>query len=349
MQSRIIRDSSVTVPSRSELLESDSRGFRTYWLVQEDYRIEDGLVKPLASGKPVDVTEKFFTLASLSRYLPMTRPELPFEFAKLARADDADIVQFVRRYGLLGYREAFETTLSIYKTFEFLATTPRGEEDKPPEKIPDFSRFFHEGINDGDPLAWVVSHAKTVNFVLELHDALKDKRQLKAKLEELKIHTVEYGDWPIEYRYAQRGELYPECCKTKRGSESDFEFAGGIIECIVNANLKGGISRELLIDLEPENSKKTARQNTLISTFQANSLIDCIYWHLADAIAGSTVKRCLYCKRFFNATHLKRLYCPPPMGLSGEGSCAQNDRAKRLRAKPQKLKKNRRKDGRQHS
>ena len=337
----------MRIPSKSDLFASDNRGFRTYWLVDGDYALREGVITPLVDGEPAQVyagssmamdpgsTGRSF----VKRYLPMTRPELPFEFAKLAEGSGEAILRFVRHYGLLGYREAFETTLSIYKEFEFLVNTPEGEEDSPPSTVPDFGQFYHEGIRYGDPLSWILSHAETVSFVVNLYGALSDKQKLRVMIEALEERN-ERREKLLKWKYAQRGDLYRHSqVIVDPPSDDPQECARYIIAWTINQNLDGGVSRKLIIDLERSRAVHLPhRERAILNAFQAKSLMDCIYWHLADAIAGGTVKPCLFCGKFFNATSLKRMYCPPPMGYDGDGPCAQNDRArrKRLRDKQEK-------------
>ena len=327
----------MRLPSKTELFASDERAFRTYWSVDEDYLIEEGVVKPTKSGKPVEVEVVDLDGRSIvQRYLPMARPELPFEFAKLASGTDGAVLEFVRNYGLLGYREAAETTLAIYRRFEFLATTPEGdgegegegEETTPP--LPNLEHFFDVAAwHHGDPLSWIFSHADTVRFVLDLHGALKEKDRLKVLLGKLATHRNDRYEKMLEWKFAERGQLDRQWMVIADPPDDDpVECARYIIAWIVNRNLRGGVSRELLIDTDLQ---RPDRKRSVQSVFQAESLIDCIYWQLADAIVGQAIRRCLFCGRFFSATTLKRKYCPPPMGYTGDGPCAQNDRARRRR------------------
>ena len=294
----------------------------------------------------------------VKRYLPMIRPELPFEFAKLAHSSEDAVLKFVRNYGLLGYRNAAFTTVEMFLTTAFGDILDREERERdnlpPKESGFDFRRLFHPWINAGDPVSWVLTHAETVKFVLDLNEALKDRHQLNVQLERLTVQGQNTRTY-IEYRFAKRGRLHATVCQTGRNGEDDTIFARGIIAKIMNENLNGGVSRALTVDLE---RRRTRQNRTLLSVFRAESLMDCIYWHLADAIAGEMIKRCLFCGRFFNAITLKRLYCPPPMGYQGDGPCAQNDRAKRKRARDREkamakkstnVMKREKRDGRQHS
>lgn len=303
----------MKIPDGAELRASDERAFRTSWLVYEDYIVRKGVLQPLANGVPIGILS---ARGATKRYLPIARIELPFEFAKLANSSEDTILRFVRNYGLLGYHQAVNTTLGVFK---FAASLQQG-------KSPADKYLVHPGIDFGDPVSWILSHAETVKLVLDLNEALKDRQLLKQILERM---TVQGESWPIGFRYIERGHLYSHSIKMIREGKDDFDCIRGIIAHIMNRNLNGGISRELILDVNPE---RRSEGRHLLSVFGANSLIDCIYWLLADAIVGNSIKRCKFCNRFFNVSTLKRIYCPPPMGNLGNGPCAQNDRARRKRA-----------------
>lgn len=303
----------IIIPDGAEFRASDERAFRTSWPVSEDYVICEGVVQALANGVPIGILSE---RDATKRYLPIARTELPFEFAKLANSSEDVILRFVRNYGLLGYHQAVNATLGVFKLNALLEHA----------KSPVAKDLVHPGIDFGDPVSWILSHAETVKLVLDLNGALKDRQSLKLILERM---TVQGEGWPIEFRYMERGHLYPHSIKMARQSRDDFDCTCGIIAHIMNRNLDGGISRKLIIDVNPERGFEGRH---LLSVFGASSLIDCIYWLLADAIVGNTIKRCKFCGRFFNASTLKRIYCPPPMGNLGNGPCAQNDRARRKRA-----------------
>lgn len=338
----------MQIPSKSEWLAADERAFRTHWCVYEDYTILQGTIVPLVNGRPVriDLPKPSQIVKS---YLPMLRLELPFEFSKLAHSSEDAVLKFVRNYGLLGYRNAAFTTVEVFSTrvlTEILDREERERQKLPPRELDfDFRRLFHPYVNAGDPVSWVLSHAETVKFVLDLSEALKDRHQLKVQLERLTVQSEDTRTH-VEYRFARRGSLHAIQCQAGRKplkafqeAEDDFVLAREIIAHIINANLSGGVSRALTVDFDRRREGQN-RKPTLLSVFQAESLIDCIYWHLADAIAGETIRRCLFCGRFFNATTGKRRYCPPPMGYEGDGPCAQNDRARRKRDRDREMAKN---------
>ena len=138
--------------NHDEILESESRSFNQLWPVAEDYIIEKGFILPVMGGKVVDPRSLMaLTREEKSLYLPMGRPELPGEFARLADEDEEKVLNFVRRYGLLGYHCALKFPYEVIS-----ADQMKMYNDKSP----------------GDPLNWVFAHAKAVNLVMHLAVAL---------------------------------------------------------------------------------------------------------------------------------------------------------------------------------
>ena len=121
------------------------RSFATLWGVAQDYRVVDGHVCPVVDGELVRPGGG----VGHGLYPPMARPELPRELARAATGDEADVLEFVGRYGLLGYTEAWR-----FEELAGLITLYRGGEQAKQAKAP------------GDPLAWLVAHARTVKLVL---------------------------------------------------------------------------------------------------------------------------------------------------------------------------------------
>src|SRR5215470_8423529 len=95
------------VTGLSEFEESRGRGFANLWGIAEDYIVRNGLVVPVVEGQPATRPVPLQMLIRRRRYLPLSRPELPAEFAKVASGDESALLGFVRRYGLLGYEWAW--------------------------------------------------------------------------------------------------------------------------------------------------------------------------------------------------------------------------------------------------
>ena len=83
----------------------------------------------------------------MRHYRPQDRPELPFEIAKVATADDADIVRFARQWGLLGYYTLWLDT-------------------------PSSQRQPRELSGPGDPVDWIRGHARDLALCISLVDGL---------------------------------------------------------------------------------------------------------------------------------------------------------------------------------
>ncbi len=288
--------------------ESRRRSFASLWPVADGYRIEGGYLLPLGEGSPVRPIHH----DGQDAYLPMARPELPRELAKAATGDDDDILAFTRRYGLLGYMQAWS-----FPVEEAGITWIFGED----------SEQAAPGLAPGDPVASFVGHAKTVQLVLNLIGALgAGDGAVREHVELLKVVRGEHGgirDEVIGYDAAQRGYLRPVQCDMSVGGEPRH-VALRIIEHVLNANLPG-ISRQLSV--QPQEDGELGFE----SLFEPHNLADCVYWHLADAAAGGWVRRCAdpRCQAFFVAQSARVQYCPPPRGYRGVSPCMNRTKVRR--------------------
>jgi hypothetical protein len=277
--------------THAEFVESRSRSFTNLWSVAEDYRVESGMViVPVIKGAALYWPQFIYfeggNLEGVNNYMPMSRPELPAEFSKIVGGNEEDILTFVRRYGLLGYHRAW----GFYE-------------------LP--GALGYDRTAKGDPVPWILAHAATVKLVLELAQALENPDQLKIAIEKLKTGS---GD-VLTYKAMSRSSAYPSDVQTR--FDNLRESALYVIASTLNENL-GGVSRELIIEYD-----KQKRQRGLTSVFTPRNLLDCIYWHLTDAVIGGTIRTCgnQKCRRFFVATHRRMQYCPPSMGQVGVSRC----------------------------
>jgi hypothetical protein len=108
---------------------------------------KDGQVCPLVDGRFI-LEGSFHPFKGCHAYLPMAHRELPGELATVATGKEANVLDFARRYGLLGYGQAGRLEELIG------ARMREGEHAKgdPPLR--------------GDPLSWIVAHAQTVRLAL---------------------------------------------------------------------------------------------------------------------------------------------------------------------------------------
>jgi len=295
----------VNNPTYSEWRESRANSFATCRWVAENYRIDNGRVVPLMKGKPADYLS--LSRAHASEYMPLARPELPGKFAKIAGGSDNQILEFVRQYGLLGYAQAYRSS-EIHEW-----KIPRGALAQKLKNDGTSTRATLEG----DPVPWILAHAATVNLVMELSAAIDDASQLDLRVQKLLVsQPSQPGSEIISFPMAIRGEMIPVQAKWRK-SKDLRENALDIILAILNHNLEG-ITRALAIDYDEKKRRKL-----LTSVFVPQNLLDCIYWHLANAVIGSQVRTCAYskCGRFFIATHQTMKYCPPSIGQKSVSRC----------------------------
>ena len=250
-------------------------------------------------------------------YDPLDCLELPGEFAKLASGDPDRVLAFVRQYGQLGYYFAGESGLES-----------NSEERR---------NLRRSKYAQGDPFSWIVEHAKAVRLVLNLREAFNDRRRLRQQLQQLTQNSKD-RDRPraLTFSFIKRAKLEPSVLRLELLSENDQENAIRIISEILNPNLMGTCRviesplQRILADWMSRRigSEPTRRHTTPASRFRFCSLMDAIYWQLADTITEGNVKRCAYagCGNVFITTNRKRRYCPRPLGDVGESFCSNRDR-----------------------
>jgi hypothetical protein len=227
-------------------------------------------------------------------YAPIAHPELPQFVAKLAEADEPAALAFAENYGTLGFTSL---TRDIDKAFY---TWPNGEKTM-----------------GGDPIEWIRSHGKTVSLCLELTEAIQknsvgdidrltERRRLKDDRPTFAIfHLAELGD-AREYHL----HLNPPA----------FERARKVRADLINPNI-ARIHRHLTVD-EKGNDR---------SFFACGSVLEAVYWHLANLAEGGVVRRCVRpsCGALFIQKHRSQEYCAPRWGR-GESPCAVWVRQRRL-------------------
>jgi hypothetical protein len=286
---------------RGEFEESRGRGFADLWGVAENYVVRAGLVVPVFDGRPA--TRPVPVQALARTYLPLSRPELPAEFAKVATGDETALLGFVRCYGLLGYERAWRFPLEAVGAV-------RG-------------RFYTPHL-PGDPLAWVIAHARAVKLGGELARGLSAPEELARLIEGLTVRGA-LGRDEITFLRAVRGYTRPVQVQMA-AARDHHETALRIVEMIVSPNLEG-ISRALIT----EHRRPGEKTKAMTSVFYPQNLLDCVYWLLADAIVGTAIRRCQHCGRFFVATHNRMRFCPRPMGQKGVSLCMNRFKQQRFR------------------
>lgn len=248
-------------------------------------------------------------------YAPLGQPELPAEFAKLADGDTAAIVRFYCTYGRLG----------------------GGKPDEPDEP--------------GDPVDWVVSHARAVRLALDLSARRDDERALLELFAPLrrKNGDVEIHVHDIRERYAEpmtiravnpRAAALRGIASILGGDRSEGNlFVCRRVTAEAAALFRADVSVPDEYEAPPERPAPTLaeceaaddEEHVLVDGFDFADLLSAIYWKLADAVTGNTVRICAHCSRPFVSTDAREKYCPRSMGNVGVSLCLNRARQKRFR------------------
>jgi hypothetical protein len=312
----------LRLPTSGEIAESEAKCVPSGWVVDEGYTVQNGILRPLAQGRAVGLDEdRVITRV----YRPILETIVPAEFAKVAQGSEPEVIRFACRYGLLGYRETRQTSLDVYR--EQLSMLTSGEIHH--EDLEKF--YFDDEAAQGDPVSWILGHACGVSLALELAGLDGDLDRLKHRIDQLITPADSPGKERLSFAAGVRGCRRPTLYHF--GVEQDCDprsTARSIISTIVNDNL-AGVTRRL-----------TWGADRATSTFEPASLLDAIYWLLADAVIGHSVKQCGYenCRRFFVARNPKMEFCPSPAGDTISSRCASRHRQQQYR-KNQKSQKSR--------
>lgn len=259
--------------------------------------------------------------AVVTAYAPINRPEVPGELAKVR--SEADALAFAKRYGLLGFPDADRTP-------------PLGFAEVASPKLPSNLRrargwraFLEQRRQHdqapGDPIDWFLAHAATVRTIAELGFFSDDKAQLIRYLDQYRVRRS--SEEVIALRAARGGERRPD-----------------LIEFPVNVGAPA-LARRIAAGLLNDNLARARRHmnaETLQSQFGLRTLLDVVYWLLADALTGQQLRQCLACGGIFTATSDRMKYCPPPMGLDGPSRCMNRAKVRKWR-KEKRLKETSRK------
>jgi hypothetical protein len=264
------------------------------------------------------------------RYMPITRPEIPGELAKVRSADDAPA--FARCYGLLGFARADRTPGEGW----FLA--------RPTPPVEEWQALLEQRRQDatapGDPVDWFLAHATTVRTIVELGHLLgtDDERALERYLDQYRTRLPEQS--AEEQRFYAPGGPGAHVPPGMRGEEAILLRVAdrgarrpGLSTFPINAPMLA-LGRRIvavLLNQNLERGRRVVDRETLQSRFGLGCLLDVVYWHLADAVAGRRLRQCLACGAVFTITDDRMKYCPPPMGLDGASRCMNRAKVRRWR------------------
>lgn len=253
--------------------------------------------------------------------------EIISNLAKIKEGDRTSVLRFVATYGLLGRGHLINRT-------RIVPTLKDGVELDENEA---FLWEVCESIDrhwsiaySGDPLWWIYAHVRTVSWCLACTSIL-----------ETKLTDEEFFQKGI---YISWKGFTPPWIAIRDDIEDDGVFGNPddphcfwngvqqLCDRIITKNISG-----------MRRTQETGADGKVRSRFRFKSLIEMVYWRLADSREGGSVQQCAFadCRSFFIQGDPRQRYCPPDRiererkGDQAESSCSRRDRIKRYRSNPE--------------
>lgn len=224
-------------------------------------------------------------------YFPATLPQLPTLLARINPEKEKEILKFIERYGELDGKKSFSLK-------DFRDTNSYGYET--------------------ESLEWIQWQIRTVYLVLELLRCVQnsDKKRVRELITGSSFYREESG-----WQYMS----YPSLGEKKSFSfaepyfEEPLKLAAYTIQKIINDNTSN-IKRE--IGWSSPNFK---------TYYNAETLIEIIYWHLMNKTEGGELRKCEYCHTPFFIIDNRQRFCPYDLKFEKESRCAMAYRQKQRR------------------
>lgn len=290
---------------------ADQNGFRSVWIVAPA-SVGDATISPSRNkGDTVSIAPyRVLQVEGGGRtYAPTEHAELPGTIAKLHRGSETDIVNFASAYGPLGRPQLIRGTGGDWV--------------------------------DGDPIPWVLTHSRTLDFVMRAANMLsrsKSERYVSAAPEDYTelLQTLAppaakplfYESW-VKWVHPERPKYL--LFSDPRNRKADvllptvtgyrgyikvqyWNIAGPpwfwrdilslMVRDTVNANISG-----IVHALAPDDRRKGHDQVAM----QFSALIEVAYWLVANAISDDRVGKCEApgCGSVFIQEDRRQRFCPP--------------------------------------
>lgn len=286
---------------------------------------EDSLKAGFASGLPVREKYEFVDHpleSSNERILVSTGEEtgyfyhasishLPNIFGKINPIKENEILKFVSRYGALGREDLPQRSkIALEKT------SKETNSQIDPKFLWRRTKYVDEFAPES--LEWIQQHIKTVRLVLELLTCIQEEDEKKIiKLIQNAEIDVEASPIKRQVRLAALGEII-NVGYFRLEIEPMFS-AVDLVKRVLNENVKS-ISRTMVFD-----------EGQFKSYFVNNTLIEIIYWQLANIAEGGELKRCAHCNTPFLSTRTDQKFCSYDPVFEKESRCALAHRQKQYR------------------
>lgn len=271
------------------------------WEVGEWYRIWRGSLVRFGGGQ--------------SRYYrPQDSEELPFVIAKLAAADEADILRFAHQWGNLGYSRLRHGKLLPPMYYLAAANEERDEH------IP------------GDPIDWIRHHAQNLALCLSIVEGLpggnKDDivRAVQSYVDSVRMPTrlaLESVTALVFFSDDNPPELHPV---ERALAERPLEQARMMLDHVVSDHIRGITP---YLSLEKEDGGPGIR-------FRFTAMIELAYLHVARLVQErSQIDRCEECGAIFKKKHGLQRFCSPGQ-FESESRCSSRQRYRRFKSRKER-------------
>jgi hypothetical protein len=287
---------------KGDLLTSIDGGFPSLWLVAKQYQITNGLLH--RSGRGVART-----------YKPFSEEGLPNALARVSSKEISPL-EFASEFGELGYSQI----VNAASLPSFSACLPKVAEWKAAyvayRNYRDAVSVAERNLPQGDPVDWLIAHSKTVALCLDFIGLLSegDEHEIREAVERVTPRG-----------YAMRDRIITLPVEDWRGGRK--------------AAAPSVILRQMLCDLITENVAGVRRWlitdpfgSRADSLFSGQSMIEAVYWQLADKMGAGMIRRCAECQRFFVARDKRVQYCPPLPGAT-RSRCSSRLNVQNFRAR----------------
>jgi hypothetical protein len=273
-------------------------------LVYESYEIDGGNVFA-SPGAEI-----------LKLYFASSIPNVLHDLSGISWGDEDAVLAFVRQWGLLGSQEIMR--------WDFLGQSifPLTPDDGALQAAFKLHMEKLNAVSRGqahDRLAWIWAHAQGVRLALAYLDHCQtgNPQSIRDMLSSAKA-----TEDSVDPNFGTGHRVRPIRLPNPRKRHLNMDEVGRVAMVVLNLNLRG-VSRR--VGLAADTGKP------LGPTFLFPSLLNHVYWHLANAFEGGIdLAKCEECGKWFAQTHRSQRFCPPPPGIE-KSRCGSRNRTRRNR------------------
>jgi hypothetical protein len=206
--------------------------------------------------------------------------------------DETSLVRFAREFGFLGYQQLRSGKRSVRRS-EHASTPVAGRNER--ERA-----IAIRPYGDGEPIQWILAHARTMRAVLRTVTLLNDFKNTRSKAALLEIKKMwRAGPFAVGASIRNEGCDIDQYAFWRRGRTFISEEWGlAQIHSFVSGNICGVHPR---VTFEISGEPRTE--------FGFRAPLERAYFQLWESIVGSKVKLCKTCFKIFRAEDPRSLHC----------------------------------------